>query len=131
MKSLLKSLLGILLLALALSACARGDTGITGKVVLGKCTGTGIAQDCVAQSTYESSLTIYDSKLNKLKTINTAGDGTFTVALKPGTYFIHPENSGTFPMAADFKVVVSEGKLTDLTIYYDTGQRESTAVPQP
>ncbi len=130
MKSLFKSILWISILALFLSACAQADTGITGKVMLGKCTGTEIAQSCVAQSTYASSLTIYDSKLNKVKTFKTAGDGTFTVALKPGTYFIHPENSGTFPMAADFKVVVTQGKLTELTIYYDTGEREATPTQQ-
>ena len=33
-------------------------------------------------------------------------------------------------MAADFKVVVTEGKLTDLTIYYDTGERPGPA-PTP
>jgi hypothetical protein len=106
-----------------LSACGKIDTGIKGKMVLAKCTGTDIATDCVAQSIYASSLTIYDENITKIKTVKSNGDGTFLIALKPGTYFIHPENSGKFPMAADFKVVVTKGKLDELTIYYDTGLR--------
>jgi hypothetical protein len=131
MKLLIKSGLVILALALLLSACETPTTGIQGKVVLAKCTGEQVATDCTAISTYAASLTLYNDKLNKLKTYKTKGDGTFEVALKPGTYYIHPEPAepGKFPIAADFKVVVTKDKMTNLTIYYDTGLRENTSTP--
>jgi len=36
------------------------------------------------------------------------------IALDPGTYFIHPVNNGSFPMAGDFQVVVTEGEVAEL-----------------
>jgi len=113
-------------LVILLSACGNPSTGIQGKVVLGNCTGEQIATDCTGGSVFSASITIYNDKLVKLKTYRTKGDGSFLIALKPGTFYIHPEppTAGKFPMAADFKVVVTKGKLTDLTIYYDTGVRE-------
>lgn len=111
------------LFAFLLTACEKVDTGIEGKVLLASCQGEQIATDCVGQSTYSSTLTIYNASLSKIKSVKTLGDGTFIIALKPGIYFIHPENNGKFPMAADFKVVVTKGELVKLTIYYDTGLR--------
>ncbi len=119
-------------LAFLLAACGKVTTGIQGKVVLATCTGVKIATDCTAQSTFEGNITIFNENLEKLKTYRTQGDGTFVIGLKPGTYYVHPEPpvQGQFPMAADFKVVVTQGKLTELTIYYDTGVRENST-PSP
>jgi hypothetical protein len=131
-KQLIRISLFLLTLAVLMSACGKVTTGIQGKVVLANCTGSQIATDCTAQSTYSASLILYNENLVKLKTYRTKGDGTFLIGLKPGTYYVHPEPEaqGQFPMAADFKVVVTEGKLTDLTIYYDTGERPlSTPAP--
>ena len=129
MKFLIKFGLFLFSFAFLLAACGKVDTGIQGKVVLAKCTGSQIATDCTAQSTYAASLTIYDDKFVKIKIYKTKGDGTFLIGLKAGTYYVRPEpqTQGKFPMAADFKVVVTEGKLTDLTIYYDTGERQNPA----
>ena len=128
-----KLLLVLFSLVVFLSACAKPTTGIQGKVVLANCTGQQIATDCTAQSVYAASLAVYNDKLVKLKTYRTRGDGTFLIGLKPGTYYVspQPETKGKFPMAADFKVVVTEGKLTDLTIYYDSGVRQAPPGPTP
>jgi hypothetical protein len=123
MKPLNRNAIFLFLFVILLTACGKVDTGIQGKVMLARCTGTQTATDCVGQATYTASLTIYDENLKKIKTVKANGDGTFLIALKPGTYFIHPENSGKFPIAADFRVVVAKGKLPFLTIYYDTGLR--------
>jgi len=130
MKPFIRVALALFALAFLLSACGKVTTGIQGKVVLAMCTGDQVATDCTAQSTYAASLTLYNDKVEKIKAYRTKGDGTFLIALKPGTYYVHPEAEapGQFPMAADFKVVVTKGKLTDLTIYYDTGER---AIPIP
>lgn len=114
-----------LALAFVLSACGKSTTGIQGKVVLATCTGQDIATDCTATGTYSATIEIFNDKLVKIKTIQTKGDGTFQVALDPGTYYIHPVPpvAHKFPQASDFKVIVAEGKMPDLTIYYDTGDR--------
>lgn len=126
-----RSRLAALALVLVLSACGKPSTGIQGKVVLANCTGSQVATNCTALSIYSASLTIYNDKLESLKTYKTRGDGTFAIALKPGTYYVHPlpAEPGKFPMAADFKVVVTKDKLTDLTIYYDTGLRDNLPTP--
>ncbi len=123
MKSSFRLILGLTLLVIFLSACGKVETGIQGKMLLGRCMGEQIAENCVKQTFYVGSLTIYDQDVKKVKTVKSKGDGTFIVALKPGNYFIHPENDGGFPMAADFKVMVKQGELTELTIYYDLGIR--------
>jgi hypothetical protein len=102
MKPLARITAFLFLLAFLLTACGKVNTGIQGKILLARCTGTEIATDCVGQTTYSSTLTIYDHDLTKIKNVKTMGDGTFVVTLKPGTYFVHPENDGKFPMAADF-----------------------------
>ena len=131
MKSFIRIALTLFAFTFLLSACGKVTTGIQGKVVLAKCTGDQIATNCTAQSTYAASLTLFNDKVEKIKTYRTKGDGTFLIALKPGTYFVHPEpaTQGQFPLAADFKVVVTKGKVTDLTIYYDTGERANPTTP--
>ncbi len=136
MKLFGKTFLALLALVFLLSACAKPTTGIKGKVVLAKCTGQEIATDCTAISIYSATLIVYDEKLVKLKMVKTKGDGTFLVTLKPGTYYVSPQPAiqGKFPMASDFKVLVLEGKMADLTVYYDTGFREGpapTSIPTP
>jgi hypothetical protein len=108
-----------------ISACGQSNTGIQGKVVLANCTGQEIAVDCTAVGTYSATLEIYNDKLVKIKTVQTRGDGTFQVALKAGTYYIHPVApvAHKFPQASDFKVVVAQGEMPDLTVYYDNGDR--------
>ncbi|HTX90359.1 MAG TPA: hypothetical protein VMC09_03995 [Anaerolineales bacterium] len=114
----------LLVLGFLLAACGKTiNTGIKGQAFLASCTGSDIAVGCSPQDPYPATLVIYDKDMKPVKTVKTAGDGTFTVALDPGTYFVHPDNNGKFPIAADFKVVVTEGKLTELAIYYDTGIR--------
>jgi hypothetical protein len=125
MKSFYRIVLFALLLAAMLTACGKGANGIQGKVILGRCTGDQVAQNCTAKSTFSATLAIYDSNVKQIKTVETKGDGSFTIPLKPGTYLINPQppEKGKFPMAADFKVVVKQGEWTELTIYYDTGER--------
>jgi hypothetical protein len=124
MKSSTRIIAVLFVFIVLLSACGNKiTTGIKGQTVLASCTGADIATSCTGREPYPATLTIYDQNMTKLKSIKSSGDGIFLVALEPGTYFIHPENTGKFPIAADFKVVVTKGKLTDLTVYYDTGLR--------
>ncbi len=128
-----KIVLIFLALTFLLSACGNSNTGIKGKVVLANCTGQEIAVDCTAIGTYAATLEIFNDNLVKIKTIQTKGDGTFQVALKAGTYYIHPVApvAHQFPQASDFKVVVGQGKMPDLIVYYDTGDRPApTDTPQ-
>ena len=69
MKFIAKFILVILALALFLSSCETPTTGIKGKVVLAKCTGSQVATKCTALSIYSASLTLYNDKLERLKPI--------------------------------------------------------------
>jgi len=123
MKRLTKLVLVLLALVLLLPACNKIDTGIQGQVFLANCTGEEIAVDCTNIEPFEAILTVYDENVVVLQTVETKKDGTFVIALEPGTYYIHPQNNGDFPRAADFQVVVTEGEVVELTIQYDTGMR--------
>ena len=116
----------LLALILLLPACNKVETGIQGQVFLATCTGGvngEIAVDCTNLQPFEATLTIYDENVIVVKTVDTKSDGTFIVELAPGTYYIHPQNNGGFPKAADFQVVVTDGEVVELTIQYDTGMR--------
>lgn len=113
----------MLVFVLLLSACKKVETGIQGQVFLADCYGDEVGVDCTAIEPYQAILTIYDADLVMLKTVETEEDGTFITALDPGTYFIHPQNTGLFPIATDFRVDVSEGVVLELTIHYDSGAR--------
>ena len=125
MKVIGRTALILLAWIILLSACTKTTSGLQGKVVLANCTGQQIATDCTPQSIYVATIEIYNDKVVKIKTVRTEGDGTFTIYLKPGLYYVHPvpEVQGKFPMAADFKVIVPPGKLIPLTIDYDMGVR--------
>jgi hypothetical protein len=116
-----------LVLALFLAACggktAGIDTGITGETYLSVCTGADIAVDCTNINPYATKLDILDENMVFLQTVETEEDGTFIIALDPGTYYIHPQNDGFFPIAADFRVVVTHGELAEMVISYDIGER--------
>jgi hypothetical protein len=116
-----------LVLTLFLAACGGKtgsiDTGITGETYLSVCTGADIAVDCTNINPFATKLDILDENMVLLKTVETEADGTFTIALDPGTYYIHPQNNGAFPIAADFRVVVTKGELAQMVISYDVGER--------
>jgi hypothetical protein len=121
-----KKLPVLLIIVFLLAACGSKldpNTGIKGTVYLASCTGSEVATNCTASLPFQVKLDIYDQNLKKIDTITTNQNGTFQVPLKPGMYFIHPQNNGKYPIAADFRVTVVAGKLADLTIYYDTGVR--------
>ncbi len=117
----------ILALVLFLAACGGkaddGGTGITGQVFLAECEGNQIATDCFSQEPYQATLVIYNAAFEEIARLETEIDGTFVFDLEPGTYFVHPESPGPYPIATDYQVTVVEGERTELTIVYDSGAR--------
>lgn len=123
MKRFTKFVFVLLALVLLLPACNKIETGIQGQVFLATCAGSDIAVDCTSTVPYEAVLTVYDENLVVLQTVETDKKGNFAIPLEAGTYYIHPQNTGDFPMAGDFQVVVTDGEVVELTINYDTGIR--------
>ncbi|MCX7608747.1 MAG: hypothetical protein N2049_05980 [Anaerolineales bacterium] len=130
MKHRLFMLLSLTLLLVACRAhstptavLSDGKSGIKGQVFLAECQGQQIATDCFSQEPYQATLIIYNAQLQEVARILTQQDGTFELELEPGMYFIHPYSPGTYPIANDYQVVVTEGKMTELTIIYDSGTR--------
>jgi hypothetical protein len=125
-------LLGVVLLALALSACGAGgptsapDSGIRGLVTLGPTCPVqveGDPQPC--STTYAATLEIHDQASDRLITTVTSGaDGRFEVRLAPGTYRIVPQVAEVLPVAAPVEdVVVAAGRFTEVLVDFDSGIR--------
>ncbi|MBI4732435.1 MAG: carboxypeptidase regulatory-like domain-containing protein [Chloroflexi bacterium] len=116
-----------LALTLFLAACGGnagdGGTGIKGEVYLAECEGDQIAADCFSQEPYRATLVIYNAAFEEIARVETEADGTFVFDLEPGTYFVHPESPGPYPIANDYQVTVAEGERTELIIIYDSGAR--------
>jgi hypothetical protein len=58
-----------------------------------------------------------------LTTFKSETDGTFRVALPPGTYVLRPESPGPYPRASEQTVLVKPNSFTQVNIVYDTGIR--------
>lgn len=120
--------LSLLMLTLFLAACGGkatddGGTGIKGQIFLAECEGDQIAADCFSQEPYQATLIIYNAAFEEVARVETGVDGTFVFDLEPGTYFVHPESPGPYPIATDYQVSVVEGERTEITIIYDSGIR--------
>ncbi len=122
-----------LLLVFLLTACGAkptptaapsdGKTGIKGQVFLAECQGSEVATDCFSQEPYQATLVVYNAKFEEVAKILTKTDGTFEFEIETGVYFIHPYSPSQYPIAPDYKVVVTEGQMTELTVIYDSGAR--------
>jgi len=100
-----------------------GKTGIKGQVFLAECQGPEVATDCFSQEPYQATLIVYNSNFEEVARILTKTDGTFEFEIEAGEYYIHPYSPAQYPIAPDYRVVVSEGQMTELTVIYDSGVR--------
>ena len=79
------------------------------------------------QSTpFETTLLIKELKSgDEVAAVQTAGDGTFRIALPPGEYIVEPEEPESFvaPFADPQIVTVHEGAFSAIEVVYDSGVR--------
>jgi hypothetical protein len=58
-----------------------------------------------------------------VKTFTTRTDGTFRVALEPGSYTLQGKTTGRLPVSKAVEVAVTAGAYTKVDIVFDTGIR--------
>jgi hypothetical protein len=133
-KAAARSVLLLIVLALALSACdgtaattpsptAAPDTGIRGLVLLGPTCAVEQAGASPCVTPYAATLVIRDANEREVGRVTSGADGRFEIRLPPGQYVILPQNGDPTPTAQLAPVTVVEGQFADVTINYDTGIR--------
>lgn len=99
------------------------DSGIRGRVQLGP-TCPVETRDVPCVTPYAAVLVILDADQREVARVTSDANGTFEVALGPGTYTLAPTPGGDpFPSAAPQAVSVTQGAYTEVEINYDTGIR--------
>jgi hypothetical protein len=116
------------LLLLFLASCASfntppTDSGIEGQVFVGPmCPVVREGEACPDQP-YQAFLTVTSPKGERIVQIQTDEQGRFRIPLPAGEYVLHPESPNAFPFADEQKIVVEEGKFTQVVVNYDSGIR--------
>lgn len=97
-------------------------TGITGTITLGPITPVcKIGTPC--DKPYQGTVIVKTMDGKEITQFTSSGDGLFTVALQPGTYWLTSVNTMARPHMQPQQVVVNNGQLTTLHIQFDTGIR--------
>jgi hypothetical protein len=72
---------------------------------------------------YQAMVDVLEPNGHLLTTFKSDVDGSFRVALPPGTYVLRPQSPGPYPRASEQTVVVKPNTFTQVNIVYDTGIR--------
>jgi len=101
------------------------NSGITGQVLLGPVSPTSTDKNSSTEKPYKATLHFLNIEREKITSIDTDKDGLFRLNLEPGEYIISPEapNPPNPPYPEEQKVIVKEGKFTEVTIRFDSGIR--------
>jgi len=98
------------------------DSGIEGQIMLRPI--SPIARPGMAnERPYEAHVTVLDANGQPVTHFHSDADGRFRVPLKPGTYTLRPESSGTYPLTTKQTVIVLAQQFAHVQIAYDTGIR--------
>jgi len=126
----MRRILCLILLVLA-SACARApieattgaDSGVEGKVLIGPtCPVERIDEPCPDRA-FSTDLLFHRANGSLAATAHSSADGTFKVALAPGTYTIDGPSSQIPPTLKPQTVVVAAHAYTTITVSFDSGIR--------
>jgi len=102
-----------------------GDSGISGIVTIGPmCPVERVDTPCPDQP-FQATIVVDDAHGKEVTRFDSGADGSFRVALAPGSYTLVPQspNGGGPPSAGEQTVEVRSGAYTDVTIQYDSGIR--------
>ena len=100
-------------------------SGIAGIVTIGPtCPVARIDTPCPDQP-YQAAIVVKDSGGSEVARAQSGADGTFSIALAPGTYMLVPEsaNPGGLPFAREEQAKARAGAYTSVTIRFDSGIR--------
>ena len=109
---------------LLVAACSPINSGIEGRITAGPACPVMQADVPCPDQPYAGSLSILAQDGRKaVATVTADATGYYRVAVRPGTYIIHPESPGVLPSGEDIVVVVQSNQYTHQDIVYDTGIR--------
>jgi hypothetical protein len=99
------------------------SSGIYGKVVIGPV--SPISKIGVSnEKPYKATIIVQNSKdLNEITQFTSSDNGYFRVYLNPGTYILKPAQNTILPRLNSIIIEVEKGKLSFITISYDSGIR--------
>ncbi len=102
-------------------------SGITGIVLIGpQCPVVRVGDDSCYDKPYPANISIKsEDGSREIATFTSNSDGTFTYKIEPGIYLLDPltEGGAILPRGGQQVVIVEQGRLTNVTITYDTGIR--------
>ena len=102
-----------------------GQTGIWGTVTLGPLWPVVRTDQPCPDEPYEATLLVFDASGCQVTSVHSGDDGTFSVALPPGTYRIAPQSpaGSPLPRSSELNVIVLSGAWLVVEVSYDTGIR--------
>jgi hypothetical protein len=106
-----------------LTPAPSGETGIAGKATIGPtCPVERVDSPCPDRAYAGAHITVWQGGTMVAET-RAGADGSFTVAVPPGTYRVVGESGATFPRGTEATITVVEGQLAQVTLRFDSGIR--------
>jgi hypothetical protein len=125
---MMRSAVLVVCLALALGSCGdgpSGTSGIRGTAHLGpQCPVEQAGSPC-PDLPFDGEVRVSTPDGDEVATAATENDGSFELALDPGTYVVDVvvSNAGGPPFAKPVSVEVTDGRFTDVDVAVDSGIR--------
>ncbi|MFL5648518.1 MAG: carboxypeptidase-like regulatory domain-containing protein [Chloroflexota bacterium] len=138
---LVGGILHITFLVLLMAGCAGGGVGVSptpsggigGTVTAGPiCPVEKVPPDpaCAARPVGGAVLIVREGSDGEVARATTSADGTFFIALPPGSYVVAPQDvEGFLGGAQEQSVEVAAGARSDIVLVYDTGIRGPVSAP--
>ena len=108
----------------AIGPAPSGDAGVEGRVTIGPmCPVVQLGNEC-PDAPYAAVLVVEDERGREVARTESSADGSFRVALSPGTYQIVPQPAESgLPWAQPVPFTVVAGEWARVDIAYDSGIR--------
>ncbi len=117
-------------LALVSASCASGSpasgsSGVSGIVRIGPMCPVERAGSPCPDKPYSTQVDVLDANANTVATTHSGSDGTFRVAVPPGSYTVAAvtPTPGGLPHGSPVRVTVTEGTYSNVTLTLDSGIR--------
>lgn len=99
------------------------DSGIVGTVTISPVRGGPIRPGDADAAPYAATLTLLSPEGLIIAQERSGESGQFRMLVPPGDYILRPESPGRLPRAAEQAVRVESGRITEVTVQYDSGMR--------
>lgn len=100
-----------------------GQAGVSGKIILSPTCGGPAQTGENCTKPYKATVIVKNKNGKEITRFTSDVRGNFSVKLDPGIYILEPVNkpNDIYPVGKPQEVKVTDGKMTDVTIIYETG----------